>query len=71
MFILASNEFSCRDVSHEPVDASDEDTAASGVSIKQTLRGMHLEYCIMGKKEVCISFLLMSITNKIMIILGD
>ncbi|CAF4727784.1 unnamed protein product [Rotaria sp. Silwood1] len=47
----ASHEFSCRDVSHESVDVTDDEISASGISIKQTLRGMKLEYCIMGKKQ--------------------
>ncbi|CAF2719013.1 unnamed protein product [Rotaria sp. Silwood2] len=48
----ASQEFSCRDISHESIDVTDDEISASGVSIKQTLRGMRLEYCIMGKKEL-------------------
>lgn len=50
----ASNEFVCENVSHESIDASDDGVAASGVSIKQVLREMNLEYCILGKKEVWI-----------------
>ncbi|CAF4494167.1 unnamed protein product [Rotaria socialis] len=48
----ASHEFSCRDVSHECIEVSDDGISARGVSIRQTLRGMKLEYCIMGKKEL-------------------
>ncbi|CAF4096168.1 unnamed protein product, partial [Rotaria magnacalcarata] len=51
----ATNEFLCEDISHEPVHISDDDhnlSAASGVSIKQKLRDMQLEYCILGKKEL-------------------
>jgi len=51
---IATQEFSCQDISHESIDISDDGIKASGVSIKQILRGMKLEYCIMGKKEVCI-----------------
>ena len=50
--LLASEEFSCKDISHEAVHSSIDDLSATGVSIKQTLRDMHLEYCLMGKKEV-------------------
>lgn len=46
--ILASDEFLCQSIFHDTVDNS----AATGVSIKQTLRDMYLEYCILGKKEV-------------------
>jgi hypothetical protein len=51
--LIATQEFLCRDISHESIDISDDGISASGVSIKQTLRDMKLEYCIMGKKEVC------------------
>jgi hypothetical protein len=54
VILIASQEFSCQDISHESIDVSDEGISASGVSIKQTLRDMKLEYCIMGKKEVCV-----------------
>ena len=53
LFSTASQEFSCQDISHESIDVFDEGITTSGVSIKQTLREMKLEYCIMGKKEVC------------------
>ncbi|CAF2632217.1 unnamed protein product [Rotaria sp. Silwood2] len=47
----ASNEFLCKDISHESIHISKDDISATGISIKQTLRDMNLEYCIMGKKE--------------------
>jgi non-lysosomal glucosylceramidase len=50
----ASQEFLCQDISHESINVSDEGITANGVSIKQILRDMKLEYCIMGKKEVYI-----------------
>jgi len=56
LFIVASQEFLCQDISHESIDVSDDEITASGISIKQTLREMKLEYCIMGKKEVCYRF---------------
>jgi hypothetical protein len=49
---LASQEFPCRDVSHEKADFFQGHLTASGVSIRQTLRDMKLEYCLMAKKEV-------------------
>jgi hypothetical protein len=51
---IASQEFLCQDISHESINVSDEGITANGVSIKQILRDMKLEYCIMGKKEVYI-----------------
>ena len=53
--LVASEEFFCKDISHEAVHSSSDDLSATGVSIKQTLRDMHLEYCLMGKKEVRLS----------------
>ena len=50
---LASDEFQCQGVSHQAVHISEDDLSATGVSIKQTLRDMNLEYCILAKKEVC------------------
>ncbi|CAF0984068.1 unnamed protein product [Adineta steineri] len=47
----ASHEFVCRDISHESIKVSDDGISAVGVSIKQVLRDMNLEYCIMGKQE--------------------
>ncbi|CAF1053763.1 unnamed protein product [Adineta steineri] len=47
----ASDEFACEDVVHETVNVSDSDLSATGISIKQKLRDMKLEYCILGKKE--------------------
>jgi hypothetical protein len=52
-FFLASEEFISKDISHESVNMSNDDLSAKGISIKQTLRDMYLEYCLMGKKEVC------------------
>ena len=52
VFALASQEFPCRDVSHQSIEISEDGITASGVSINQTLRDMKLEYCIVGKKEV-------------------
>ena len=52
LFYLASHEFPCTNISHESVDVSKDGLSASGVSIKQVLRDMPLEYCLMGKKEV-------------------
>lgn len=52
---LASEEFACRNISHQSVMGSDDDLSAVGISIKQTLREMNLEYCILGKKEVRIA----------------
>lgn len=50
---LASEEFSCKNISHQSLRASDgDDLTGVGVSIKQTLRDMNLEYCILAKKEV-------------------
>lgn len=49
---LASEEFLCEHISHHPVAVSDGHLSAVGISIKQTLREMNLEYCILGKKEV-------------------
>ena len=49
---LASEEFTCNHISHQPVAMSDDHLSAVGISIKQTLREMNLEYCILGKKEV-------------------
>jgi hypothetical protein len=50
--LLASDEFICKDISHESIKVSNNDLSAGGISIKQTLRDMNLEYCILGKKEV-------------------
>ncbi|CAF3473761.1 unnamed protein product [Rotaria sp. Silwood1] len=47
----ASNEFECKDISHESIHISNDDISATGISIKQKLREMSLEYCILGKKE--------------------
>jgi len=49
----ASEEFSCRDIFHQSVRtaADDENLAGVGVTIKQVLRGMNLEYCILAKNE--------------------
>jgi hypothetical protein len=52
VIFTASQEFLCRDISHKSIDDSDDGISAIGVSIKQMLREMKLEYCIMGKKEV-------------------
>jgi hypothetical protein len=54
---LASDEFICQGVSHESINVSDDDLSATGISIKQTLRDMKLEYCILGKKEVRVFWL--------------
>ena len=51
-FLLASTEFQCKDISHESIQISNGEFSASGVSIKQTLCDMDLEYCLMGKKDV-------------------
>lgn len=51
---LASTEFVCEDIFHEAVHTSNDDGSGSGISIKQILRNMKLEYCILGKKEVCL-----------------
>ena len=53
MFVLvASREFPCHDISHTRVTLAENECEATGVSIKQVLRDMKLEYCVMGKKEV-------------------
>ena len=52
LFVVASQEFPCRDVSHQSIEISEDGITATGVSINQTLRDMKLEYCILGKKEV-------------------
>ncbi len=52
VFLTASQEFLCRDISHTSIEVSDDGISAIGVSIKQMLREMKLEYCIMGKQEV-------------------
>ena len=52
MSFIATDEFPVQNVSHETVNVSDNDVSATGISIKQTLRDMNLEYCILGKKEV-------------------
>ncbi|CAF0909888.1 unnamed protein product [Adineta ricciae] len=48
----ASQEFVCRDISHQTINAAQDDITAVGVTIQQVLREMNLEYCIMGKKEI-------------------
>ena len=55
-FHLASDEFFCDAITHESVRVSDEDLSAVGISIRQKLREMKLEYCILGKQEVRIYF---------------
>lgn len=52
-FFLASREFPSHDFSHQRVDLAEDGLEGTGVSIRQTLRDMKLEYCVMGKKEVC------------------
>ncbi|CAF1654352.1 unnamed protein product, partial [Adineta ricciae] len=47
----ASDEFFCDAITHESVKVSDEDLSAAGISIRQKLREMKLEYCILGKQE--------------------
>ena len=50
---LASEEFSCQNITHQSIRASEgENLTGIGVTIQQTLRGMGLEYCILAKKEV-------------------
>jgi len=47
----ASREFPSHDFSHQRVDLAEDGLEGTGVSIRQTLRDMKLEYCVMGKKE--------------------
>ena len=63
IILLASREFSCHDVSHTRVTLAEDEWEAAGVSIKQVLREMKLEYCVMGKKEVCSDWS-MTLTNR-------